>query len=276
MTQDEKIDKLVDVVGSLDDKFRELTNEIEKKALKDENEKLKNAKTEPWWSTAVKFVGLPAALVVLFLNFKQTGNVSTDTDLKKAQIEKTKLETLEKRLGILTDSVSVQKIENAEDRIILKKDVSDIANLLTEIKEIKSSNNTNTLISRFILIYLFFVGAGLFIRIFSFLWHNFFNSAFRFLSDKWRNMRWDSDNDKLRKKYQKRVKYLDWAQLLVNAIPTIISLTLDFLVITIVVIPLFNLTSSDLNSTGTFQSIFNSIKHFDFAEGVRKLKEIIF
>jgi len=275
MTNDEKIDKLTSSLEKLNENFKEFAHTTQIKAQQEEIEKLKSGK-EPWWSNLIKFIGLPAAIVVLVLNFKQTGNVTKDTELKEAEIEKTKLETLEKRLAILTDSTNIQKIETNQDRLKLKKDVEAITSIINEIKEIKSSNNTNTLISRFIIISLFFIGISLVIRIFSFLWHNFFDSLYRYVTFKWSKLRWESDDKLKQKKYERRLKRLEWSRVITNAIPTILSITIDFLVVTAIVIPLFNLASNDMDSQLTFQNILNSVKRLDFVNAIKQLKDIVF
>jgi hypothetical protein len=274
MNTEEKIEKLTESIEKIASQIQKFSQDAERKEFEERIEKLKSK--EPWWSTAAKFIGLPAAIVLLILNFKQTDNVSTDTELKKAQIDNTKVTTLEKRLAILTDSVSIQKIENAEDRKKLKKDVEDISKLIQEIKEVKASNSSNTFLTRFIILYLFFVCIGLFFRIFSFLWYNFFTSVYRALGDKWRSLSWEGKDEKIQRKYKKRVKYLEWTLVIANGVPQIVQIVLDFTVITIVAIPLFDLACSDLYAVYNFQNIFESIKHLDFVEGANKLKEIIF
>lgn len=275
MTTDEKIEKLASSMEKINESFREFVHEQDKKAYEEKIEKLKGTK-EPWWANLIKFIGLPAAIVVLVLNFKQTGNVTKDTELKQAEIEKTKFETLEKKLNILADSTNIEKLENNKDRTKLREDVAQISGLIKEFKEVKSSNNTNTLISRFIIVSLFFIGISLVIRIFSFLWDNFFNSAYRYLRDKWGKIRWEHHDKVKQANYEKRIKLLDWSMVVLNLVPTVLSIFIDFLVVVAIVIPLFNVTSNDLDSQITFQNILNSVKHLDFGGAIKQLKDVVF
>jgi hypothetical protein len=69
MTTNEKIDKLSESLEKLSESFTDFSHAAEKRKLQDEIDKLKTSPVkEPWWSTLTKFIGLPAVLIIIFLN----------------------------------------------------------------------------------------------------------------------------------------------------------------------------------------------------------------
>lgn len=250
-------------------KQREIDEQNDKKDPKD--------KKVPWWGSLVSFMALPTAIVTLLLIFKQTENVGSDTALNNAQVENQKLEALEKRLKIITDSVSIAKLETMENRKALGEDINEINAILSEIKKMKSSNTTTMLINRFVVLYLFFIGIGLLFRAFNLLWHNFFNATYRYLSTSWSNKEWDRKTDEKQKQvFRNRQKYLQWAYFVISALPSIAQVLFDFAIITVVVFPLFDVVSSELQSTVTAKDIIQSMLSLDFSSAIRELKDVIF
>jgi hypothetical protein len=274
-----KQDDQPDSVKPSEEEFRRalqpLTERIDLLSLKLQKQELQRGlETEdkkPWWSTAIQFLALPAAVLAILLQAGNVLSVAPDRDKTLAEAAKTRAETLKTQaeLELLLDQIAGKRGEG------VKAYQEEIERTLPQLREtlarldalVRPRSLFEELFPKYIILWALFLGVALIFQILQQFWSLGLSSATAliFASDK---------PPSERRKRARRV--FSVAVPILHPLPNLLDWAIRVVIFGALVVPLFDEVATALGSDFTFSSVWESARELNFGEAVSRVKVILF
>ncbi|VVO50382.1 hypothetical protein PS862_00281 [Pseudomonas fluorescens] len=263
--------------------------EVERLSMKIERMKLEQKRKEvdaaakppqkAWWTSAIEFLALPAAVIAIVSQL--TGTIGSVHDQEKTQAETQKIRTEEVKTraeleGLLDDLAQKKQAGVESYRAEIEKTLPQLQDTLTRLRSIKADSDRAILeraLPKYILLWVLFHAVGLIFDVIAQAWSALLTSASMAVF----NRRRPSDsNAKKIARWDQVMRTTQWIIAFAGMIPNILRWSIQLSIFLALMVPLFNETAHLLGSDTTFDSIVELAKHLDLSGIIEKMREIMF
>lgn len=230
------------------------------------------SKSQPWWITLTQILGIPALLILMFLNFNQSESTVQSTQKTIAETEKIKTEEIKTRVELekLLSELSDQKTTNLEEYreqidATLPK-LTETINKLNEIEASKRAPLTERLILVFLLLWVVYHGLSLVFSIIEYIWNALVNLAAGSI------YKFTNQGSALRRKF---LSVMSTIIPVFYPIAGIFRWSIELFVFVALVLPFFDEVILALGSPASGKDVIDQFFNFEFSNAVKALRDII-
>lgn len=263
-----RIDQLSTVTLAVDRLERRTDSSIEKLDKLAANDKPK----ETWWGVATKVLGVPALVVLMYMQLSQ-GKEATDTAaLKRAEIAKVNTEEIKTRAELQTtlDELTAKRAVGTEEyQRQLSRTLPELTASLDRLQQLNVAAVPTVRqdnLTRYLLVWVFLIAVGVLFSIINSVWSPLVSIA---SSTMYAINRGGS------KRAERVRRLVPVLQPLLYPIPSLLHILIDVALFTAVLIPLFNQLAASVGSPVTFEQIVRSLARFDFTRAVELLRSVV-
>lgn len=227
---------------------------------------------ETWWSLATKFLGLPALIVLMYLQLSQGREASESAEVRRAEAAKLQTEELKTRAEVqmLLDSLTAKRAaslgayQQQLDRTLpqLSKSLERLDQLNTGVTQRVGRDD----LSRYLVLWVFLQALGVFFTIAHTFWGALVSMTTSALFS------WRSHSERA----ERLRRVVSVVQPALYPLPNVLHVAVDVTLFGAVLIPLFNQLASSLGSQISFQSIVQRLSRLDFAGAIELIHAVVF
>ena len=252
--------------------------ELEQKK-KDLEAAIKAPSAKPWWTSAVELLALPAAILAIVFQMTQTTGSITDQEKTEAETAKIRIEEVKTRaeLAGILDELAEKKGKGVETyRQEVEQTLPKLQETIDRLNIIEQKANRatiETILIKYVLLWILFHAIGLFFDIVSQVWSTMLASTAMVVFNR-RPKEGESENAYKRRRRVQNIA--QWLVALLSPVPSILRWSMQLSIFIVLMIPLFNEASFALGSSVTFDSIIGTAPSMELSETLGKIKTILF
>lgn len=268
-----RLDARAERLGAIEIALERLDRHVEANTTKVEAVAAETKADTSWTSVAIKWLGVPAIVMVMYLQMHQGREASASVDLKRAETAKTAVDELKTRAEIqqMLQDLEKKRTQNLvayEDE--LRKTLPHLTQSLQKLQQLDAAAATTGRqrdLSRYMLIWIFLTALGLVFNILHTLWSPLVSAA----SGAWHSRQW-SDSPR-----ERRLRAVfNVLQPLLYPLPSIIHIAVEVSLFGAILIPLFNELAAQMGSPVTFGAIAKELSHLQFADAIQLVRGVVF
>jgi hypothetical protein len=246
------------------------------KGLETVQTKVENQKPKDNWRTIVtQVIGIPAALLLLWVQFHQATNTPMETKKLTAETRKLELEADALQAGQDLKTVLNQAVGSGKDVATYRQQLSEASgklnSVLEQLQQVRQNerlNSTEGLIARYLVIYVFFFVISLFFRTINTVWYPFINIAQATLFS-------NKDGHPPGRKKETLRKFVRTFSPILYPLPSIAEIAVDLLIVVAVLVPLFDLTASSLGHNTKFVTVYHELRGAHIGNAINLIRQIV-
>lgn len=251
--------------------------ELEQKRRDLEVEKRQAPK--PWWTSAIEFLALPAAIIAIVVQLTGALGTVTEQEKTKAETEKIRTEEVKTRAELqgIVDDLAEKKRKGVESyRSEVEKALPQLESTLAKLKSINTESDKavlQTILPKYILLWIAFHAVGLLADVISQIWSAMLSSVAIAIFTRRRDK-------KLTRAQELRWRTIErgtqWSVAILGPAPNILRWSIQLSLFVALMIPLFDETAHLLGSSFVFEDLLDSAKSADLQGILLKLQNILF
>ncbi len=263
--------------GMLEGQLQSLFNRLEALDVKLERQNLqlqqqpKDAKQQPWWATTIQFLGLPALLIAMFLQFGQATEVPGNKAKTEAETNKLNTEELKARAELqeIVLRLEAKQGESASASAHeLREVLPDLRDAVDRLQRTSTANSSALLVAKYLVIWGVLTAISLVFEIVGHLWTPLVGSV--------TNLFYHSPEDRAPSRWRRQLaRRFNLVQPLLYPLPFLAQWLVQVAVFAALVIPLFNTAAATLGSTITLQSMLEDARHLDLSKALANARQLI-
>jgi hypothetical protein len=246
------------------------------KGLETVQAKVENQKPKDNWRTIVtQVIGIPAALLLLWVQFHQATNTPIETKKLTAETRKLELEADALQAGQDLKAILGQAVGSGKDVAAYRQQLTDASvklntalDQLQQVRQNERLNSTEGLIARYLIIYVFFFVVSLFFRTINTVWYPFINIVQSALFSS------RDERSTSRRKEAFRKLFQTFSPIL-YPLPSIAEIAVDLLIVIAVLVPLFDLTANSLGNNTKFVTVYHELRGAHIGNAINLIKQIV-
>jgi len=266
--RDRSLELLTTKLDLLSAKIESVSTKVDAAAAKTEMSK----ENKPWWTTVTAILGIPAAILIMYLQFSQGGEAKTGTQKNIAETEKIRTEELKARAELQTELETLAEKKSQGFAQYQKQLDESLPKLQKTIESLNAANLAKQQLNRdllvqFVLLWIFVYGIGLMFDLISTVWH----AAVSIPTEMFYSMKWSQS--KLRDRIRRIVSM---SSPILRPLPDVLRVAVQIVVLFALFAPLFDQVSAASGSTTKFQEVAHTVRSFRFVEGVGQVRHMMF
>lgn len=252
--------------------------EIERQRRELEESK-KSPPAKPWWASAIEILALPAAVIAIVVQFTNASSNVQTTAKTEAETAKIRVEEIKTRVELqkmLDDLAETKKKGVNAYREEIERTLPQLQQTIERLRVVESQSKSVVLersIAKYILLWVLFHFVGLIFDIISQIWSALLNGISTLIG----TVRFK--NKEGREDYERRRRLSDavqWFQLVLHPIPSILRWSLQLSIFIALVIPLFNEVSLAIGSRTSFDVVMAQARELEVSAALSTMKQLLF
>lgn len=241
------------------------------KGLETLQAKVENQKPKDNWRTiATQFIGILAALLLLYTQFHGAKNTPLETRKLDAETRKAELEANALQAGQNLNTLLNQATGSGRDVLAYRQQLIEasgkLKSLLDQLQAVRQNEkpkSTEGFIARYLIIYVFFMVISLFFRTINAFWYPLLNIVQSSLSGRYKPGR------------EHALRFLRTFTQILYPLPNIAEIAIDVLVVAAVLVPLFDLTANSLGQNIRFSTVYHELTAAHVGNAVNLIRRIV-
>jgi hypothetical protein len=233
--------------------------------------------TKSWWTVAIEFLALPAAVLAIVIQITQTKSTAVEQDKTVAETEKIKTEEIKTRVEIegLVDSLAEKKQKGIQIyRAELERTLPLMQNAVERLSTLEAQSTKGPItqsLAKFVILWIVLIGVGLVFNVIGQLWSTLLTAGTLTLF----NRKAPKDpSSRLRHERWKRIA--TWAHPILGPMPSVLHWAIELAIFITLLVPLFDETMSRLGVDLKFATVLEDAKRFKISDAIAAVSKALF
>lgn len=242
-------------------------------------ESKKSPPAKPWWASALEILALPAAVIAIVVQFTNASSTVQTTAKTEAETAKIKVEEIKTRVELqkmLDDLAETKQKGVTAYREEIERTLPQLQQTIERLRVVESQSKAVALersLAKYVLLWVLFHFVGLIFDIVSQVWSALLSSVSTLV----RTIRFKGKDGREDYERQRRLSnVLQWAQLVLYPLPSILRWSLQLSIFIALMIPLFNEVSIAIGSRTSFDIVMEQARHLEVGAALSTMKQLLF